>query len=84
MSNGNNASGNKKRMKITLEAEGYGTSVQEWQVEEELIRAYAIAYNAWIAKGGLELSKAVYDLLNDSGIETLETFAANTMLNAVK
>ena len=71
MSNGNSP-GAKKLMKITLSAEGYATSVREWYVDEDLVRPYAVAYDAWIAKGGLEISKAMYELMgDDSGIEAV-------------
>ena len=82
MSNPNEPSGEMKRMKITLSAEGYATSETEWLVPEELLRPYAIAYNSAIAKAGLEISKAIYEKLIESGVEDTETFLAKEMLSA--
>ena len=82
MSNPNQPTGEMKQMKITLEAEGYGTSVTQWSVPEELLRPYAIAYNAAIAKAGLDISKAIYEKLIESGVEDVETFMAKEMINA--
>ena len=72
-----------KVMKITLDAEGYGTSVTEWNVPEELLRPYAIAYNAWIAKGGVDISKAIYDAMLEAGDQGMETFAGKIMADVV-
>ena len=88
MSNGNNPnnppvpSGEMKRIKVSLSAEGYATSETEWLVPEELLRPYAIAYNAGIAALGLEISKAIYDKLIDGGVSDVETFLAKEMVNA--
>jgi hypothetical protein len=73
-----------KTMKITVEGEGFGGSSREWQVEEELIRPYCIAYDAWIAKGGVELSKGIYDAMKDAGIDTIETLAAPVMVRVAE
>ena len=70
-------------MKITIEGENYGSSTREWQVEDELVRPYCIAYDAWVSKGGLELSKAIYEAMIDAGIEGVETFGAKPMLDSV-
>ena len=86
MSNGNNPnepSGENKRIKIVMTAEGYATSETEWLVPEELLRPYAIAYNAAIAAAGLEISKAIYDKLIDEGVQNAETFLAKEMTGAV-
>jgi hypothetical protein len=72
-----------KTMKITIEGEGYGSSVREFLVEDALVRPYCIAYDGWIAKGGVELSKAIYEAMVDSGIEGIETFGAPVMLRAI-
>ena len=85
MSNGNNPnepSGDMKRIKIVMTAEGYATSETEWLVPEELLRPYAIAYNAAVAKAGLEISKAIYDKLIEEGVQDTETFLAREMINA--
>ena len=82
MSNPNEPSGEMKRMKISMSAEDYGTTETEWLVPEELLRPYAIAYNAAIAAAGLAISKAIYEKLVDSGIDNPETFMAKEMLNA--
>jgi len=82
MSNPNEPSGEMKRMKISLSAEGYATSETEWLVPEELLRPYAIAYNSAIAAAGLEISKAIYEKLGDAGVEDAETFLAKEMLSA--
>ena len=84
MANGNNPepSGEMKRLKITLSAEGYATSESEWLVPEELIRPYAIAYNAGIAALGLEISKAIYEKLIAEGLSNTETFLAKEMISA--
>ena len=82
MSNGNSPSGKEKKMSITLTAEGYADSVTNWLVPEELLRPYAIAYNAAIAAAGLEISKAIYDKMIEAGMEGAETFVAKEMLNA--
>ena len=76
----NEPSGEMKRMKITLSAEGYATSETEWLVPEELLRPYAIAYNAAIAKAGLEISKAIYEKMVEAGIQNTETFLAKEMI----
>ena len=90
MSNGNNPndppvpiSGDNKRIKIVMTAEGYATSETEWLVPEELLRPYAIAYNAAIAKAGLEISKAIYEKLIDEGLQNAETFLAKEITGAV-
>ena len=83
MSNGNAPEKNLKNMKIVMEAEGYSTSVTEWKVPEELVRPYAIAYNAYIAKGGLEISQAIYDAMIEGGDSGVEAFAAKVMATAV-
>ena len=77
-------SGDMKRIKISLSAEGYATSETEWLVPEELLRPYAIAYNAAIAKAGVEISKAIYEKLIDSGVEDAETFLAKEMIGAAQ
>jgi len=82
MSNPNEPSGEMKRMKISMSAEDYGTTETEWLVPEELLRPYAIAYNAAIAAAGLEISKAIYEKLIDAGAEDVESFMAKEMLNA--
>ncbi len=82
MSNPNEPSGEMKRMKISLSAEGYATSETEWLVPEELLRPYAIAYNSGIAALGLEISKAIYEKLIESGVSDTETFLAKEMVNA--
>ena len=82
MSNGNSPSGELKRIKIVLTAEGYASSETEWLVPEELLRPYAIAYNAAIAAAGVQISKAIYEKLVESGTENVETFLAKTMLSA--
>ena len=86
MSNGNSPepSGEMKRLKITLSAEGYATSESEWLVPEELVRPYAIAYNAGIAALGLEISKAIYEKLIAEGLNNAETFLSKEMIAAVK
>ena len=85
MSNGNNPglTGENKRIKITLSAEGYATSETEWLVPEELLRPYAIAYNAAIAKAGLDISKAIYEKLVGDGVEGTENYLAREMTGAV-
>ena len=84
MANGNNPepSGEMKRLKITLSAEGYATSESEWLVPEELVRPYAIAYNAGIAALGLEISKAIYEKLIAEDFSNTETFLAKEMISA--
>ena len=72
-----------KTMKITLEAEGYATATTEWLVEDELVRPYAIVYNAWIAKGGIEISKAIYEAAIDQGVDTMESQLAPSMIRSV-
>ena len=86
MSNGNTPepSGEMKRLKITLSAEGYATSESEWLVPEELVRPYAIAYNAGIAALGLEISKSIYEKLIAEGLSNAETFLSKEMIAAVK
>ena len=86
MSNGNNPnepSGEQKRIKIVMTAEGYATSETEWLVPEELLRPYAIAYNAAIAKAGLDISKAIYEKLMEDGVESTENYLAREMTGAV-
>jgi hypothetical protein len=62
MSNGNNPNEpDMKKIEIVLTAEGYAVSKKEWLVPEELLRPYAIAYDAAISKIGLEISKAIYE-----------------------
>jgi hypothetical protein len=75
-------SGVNKRMSIVLKAEGYATSENEWLVPEELLRPYAIAYNAAIAAAGLEISKAIYEKLLEDGFVTAENWMARSMLEA--
>ena len=70
------------RINLTLAAEGYATSVTEWNVPEELLRPYASAYNAWIAKGGLEISKAIYEKLLEDGVQDPENYLAKTIISA--
>lgn len=85
MSNGNDTpevSGEMKRIKITLTAEGYATSETEWLVPEELLRPYAIAYNAAIAAAGVEISKAIYEKMIEAGLNNAETFLAKEMIGA--
>ena len=85
MSNGNNPnppSGDTKKIKIVMEAEGYGVSTKEWNVPEELLRPYAIAYDAWLSKGGLEISKAIYEKLLGDEVENPETYLAREIINA--
>ena len=82
MSNPNEPSGEMKRMKITLSAEGYATSDTEWLVPEELVRPYAIAYNAAIAAAGLAISKAIYEKLEQGDVQNAETFLAKEMISA--
>lgn len=65
-----------------MTAEGYATSDTEWLVPEELMRPYAIAYNAWIAKGGLEISKAIYEKLLEDGVQDVENYLAKTIISA--
>jgi hypothetical protein len=72
-----------KTMTITIQGEGYGSSVREWQVEEELVRVYCIAYDGWVAKGGVELSKALYEAMSEAGQEGIEAFGAPVMLRAI-
>ena len=82
MANGNNPnepSGKMKTIKIVMTAEDYGVSTKEWQVPEELLRPYAIAYDAWISKGGVEISKSIYELM----LEDVEAVAAKVMIGAV-
>ena len=86
MSNGNpndppGLSGKMKTIRIVMTAEDYGTSTKEWQVPEELARPYAIAYDAWISKGGLEISKAIYELA--LGGESPESVVASAMIGAI-
>ena len=82
MSNGNSPSGQMKKMSISLKAEGYATSETEWLVPEELLRPYAIAYNAAIAASGVAISKAIYEKLLEDGVEGPETYLAKSMLSA--
>ena len=82
MSNPNEPSGEMKRMKITLSAEGYATSDTEWLVPEELLRPYAIAYNSAIAAAGLAISKAIYEKLEQADVQNAETFLAKEMISA--
>ena len=82
MSNGNSPSGQNKKMSIVLEAEGYATSRSEWLVPDELLRPYAIAYNAAIAAAGVQISKAIYEKLLEDGVEGVENYIAKTMLDA--
>ena len=89
MSNGNGGStppivsGENKRMVITIQAEGYADIRKEWQVPEELVRPYALSFDAAIAKAGLEISKAIYDRLIDAGLgDNAENFIAKVMLEA--
>ena len=85
MSNGNgpNISGKEKKMSIVFHAEGYADTTKEWFVPEELIRPYAIAYDAGIAALGLKISKEIYQTLIDAGFEgEVENFMAKPMLNA--
>ena len=88
MSNGNNpndpTSGEMKKMTIRTNAEGYGESFTEWLVPEELLRPYAIAYNAAIAAAGVEISKAIYEKLLEDGVANAETMMAPQMLSANK
>ena len=73
-------SGEMKKIRIVMTAEGYATSDTEWNVPEELLRPYAIAYNAAIAAAGLKISKAIYDKLIDSGVQDAETFLAKEIV----
>ena len=82
MSNGNSPSGQQKKMSVVLHAEGYADSTTEWLVPEELLRPYAIAYNAAIAAAGLAISKAIYEKLLEDGVEGAETYMAKTLLSA--
>ena len=84
MSNGNPApSGRERKMSIVFHAEGYADTTKEWFVPEELIRPYAIAYDAGIAALGLKISKEIYQTLIDAGFEgEVENFMAKPMLNA--
>ena len=75
-------SGEMKRLKITLSAEGYATSESEWLVPEELVRPYAIAYNSGIAALGLAISKEIYETIIDSGYSDAEIFLAQPMMAA--
>ena len=75
-------SGKEKKMSIVLHAEGYADVTTEWLVPEELVRPYAMAYNAGIAALGLEISKAIYEKLLESGMENAETFMARTLITA--
>ena len=88
MSNGNpndpplGMTGENKKIRIVMTAEGYATSETEWLVPEELLRPYAIAYNAWIAKGGLEISKTIYAKLLEDGLPGVENYLAKTIMSA--
>lgn len=70
----------KKNMKITVEGDGFGSSVREWEVEEELVRPYCIAYDGWIAKGGIELSKLIYGEMKEAGVEGIEMLVGPQMI----
>jgi len=63
MSNGNNPNEEMKTIEIVMSAEGYGVSTKKWQVPAELLRPYAIAYDAWISAGGVAISKRIYEEL---------------------
>ena len=90
MSNGSNPndppvpSGVMKTMKIILEAEGFAQSVTEWQVPEELLRSYAIAYNAGVAALGVEISRAIWEKLIEGGVQNAETWLGPEMIEKAK
>ena len=75
-------SGKEKKMSIVLHAEGYADVSTEWMVPEELVRPYAMAYNAAIAASGVAISKAIYEKLIEDGFVNAENFMARTLLTA--
>ena len=58
----------KMTIKIAVESDnGNYSSDREFPLEEELARPYAMYYDAINALGGIDLSKRIYELLQEHG-----------------
>jgi hypothetical protein len=74
-------SGKETIMTIAVKVEGYGESSKHFTIPVELARPYLIAYDAGISKLGWELSKGIYEALEEAGLQSVENFIAKPMLS---
>jgi hypothetical protein len=74
-------SGKETIMTIAIKVEGYGESSKQFTIPVELARPYLIAYDAGISKLGWELSKGIYEALEEAGMQSVENFIAKPMLD---
>ena len=77
----------KMTIKIAVESDsGNYSSDREFPVDEELARPYAMYYDAINAIGGIDLSKRIYELLQEHGPDDRKVEAAvgAIVANAIK